>query len=83
MEDRYPYTWAWRLEGRKGEHCRVVKWTAPDRALVEFADGEKVRASRNAFRRRQPERAEPIVVREVRRESERRGFRFPYRKDDS
>lgn len=53
----YPYIWywhpsRWRPIDRKGQACRVVLRSRMNSALVEFADGFRVVASRNALRKR-------------------------------
>ena len=52
----YPYVWFWnpspmRPINRKGQACRVVVRGRMNSALVEFVDGFRVVASRNALRK--------------------------------
>ena len=61
--NEYPYIWFWRPSwirpvDRKGQACRVVARGRMNSALVEFIDGFRVVASRNALRK-------PIKVQEV------------------
>lgn len=50
----FPYVWFWRVRmpERKGTPCRVICRGAMNSALLEFEDGFRVVASRNALRRR-------------------------------
>jgi hypothetical protein len=52
----WPYVWFWnpspmRPLDRKGKRCRIVVRGTMNSALMEFEDGFKVVASRNAIRR--------------------------------
>jgi len=52
----YPYIWFWnpspmRTVNRKGQRCRVLVRGAMNSALIQFEDGFRVVASRNALRR--------------------------------
>lgn len=52
----FPYVWFWnpspmRPLARKGQRCRIVVRGAKNSALIEFEDGFKVVASRNAVRK--------------------------------
>ena len=52
----YPYIWFWnpspmRTVNRKGQRCRVLVRGAMNSALIEFEDGFRIVASRNALRR--------------------------------
>lgn len=48
------YVWYWksRLPERKGQSCRILARGKMNSILVEFEDGWKVVASRNAVRKR-------------------------------
>lgn len=51
----FRYVWSWRPSwmrpiDRKGQVCRILVRGAMNSALIEFEDGFKVIASRNALR---------------------------------
>jgi hypothetical protein len=46
-----PYIYRGREQGRKGQPCRVLVRGNKNRCLVEFADGFRMLANRNALRK--------------------------------
>lgn len=52
VEERW-YIWRGRSlhPERVGERCRALEWGGPSQIVVQFEDGEVVRASRSQVRR--------------------------------
>ncbi len=47
----YAYRW-WRLPGRKGQACRIIRRGKMNTVLIEFSDNYKVTTSGNALEKR-------------------------------